>query len=288
MAPEASTLRWKTSFLCVVFFGGGGGGGVGGGVRGGVRAQMHYRLGALNKGRAEDSAVAGRSALTGIPAQRQDALLNARPAAITQPDDRHPIAKRAVLKPGDLARVRLRKRPPQDREVLGKNERGAPVDGAAARDDAVAREAGLGVVHAEIAAAVLGEASGLDVEGAWVEEGVDALAGGELMASVLLSGDARGAASGAGSGTGARDRSAGGGAGRGTLRVVCGVGRGCCCGCGCVEESRRVLLPRRLAPPSGAQEQREQHDDVAISRDGRGAMRARARMDIGARTDARD
>jgi hypothetical protein len=93
----------------------------------------------------------------------------------------------------------------------------------------------LGIVHAEVAASVLGKDAGLD-EGAWVEKGVEALAGRELVAGVLLAGDASGASAGQGGGARAGDGVGDGVAGVAAfaLWVGRGVGRG---GLGRVEEA---------------------------------------------------
>ena len=65
----------------------------------------------------------------------------------------------------------------EDGEVLREDEDDAAVDAAVAGDEAVAGDAL--VVHAEVGSAVGYEFVGL-FEGAFVEEEVDALAGGEL------------------------------------------------------------------------------------------------------------
>src|SRR5690606_8470373 len=70
----------------------------------------------------------------------------------------------------------------EHREILGEEEDGAAVDGAPAGDDAVAGY--LLRLHAEVGRAVLDEHVEF-LEGAFIEEDVDALAGGELAAAML-------------------------------------------------------------------------------------------------------
>ncbi len=88
----------------------------------------------------------------------------------------------------------LGQRPAEHGEVLGEDVGDAAVDGAPAGDHAVARD--LVPLHAEIGAAVLDIHVEL-LEGAFVEQEVEALARGELAATVLGL-DALGAAAGAG------------------------------------------------------------------------------------------
>ena len=78
--------------------------------------------------------------------------------------------------------MRLRQRAAEHGEVLGEQEDRAAVNRAPAGDDAVAGE--LGLLHAEIGGAVLDEGIEL-LERAFVEEDLDALARGQLAASVL-------------------------------------------------------------------------------------------------------
>jgi hypothetical protein len=82
----------------------------------------------------------------------------------------------------DLLRVRLGERAAEHGEVLAEHEHHAPVDRAVAGHHAVAGD--LLVGHAEVGAAVLDEHVPL-LEGAGVEQEVDALARGELPAGVL-------------------------------------------------------------------------------------------------------
>jgi hypothetical protein len=79
-------------------------------------------------------------------------------------------------------------------EILAKDEDQAAVDGAVADHHAVAGH--LVLAHAEVAAAMLDEHVPL-LEGAFVEQNLDALAGGELALLVLRLDPAR-AAAGAG------------------------------------------------------------------------------------------
>src|SRR5690606_31526678 len=82
----------------------------------------------------------------------------------------------------DLLRVRLRERSAQHGEVLGEDEDGAAVDRTVACDDAVAGD--LLAIHAEVAAA-MGDQLVEFLEGALVEQQVDAFARGELPLLVL-------------------------------------------------------------------------------------------------------
>ena len=78
--------------------------------------------------------------------------------------------------------MRLGERAAEHGEVLGEDEDRAAVDGAPAGDDAVAGD--LDLLHAEIGRAVLDEHVEL-LEGALVEQKLDALAGRQLAAAVL-------------------------------------------------------------------------------------------------------
>src|SRR5262249_38383520 len=76
----------------------------------------------------------------------------------------------------------LRQRAGEHGKVLGENERLAAVDCAPPRNDAVARY--LGLVHPEFGGAVFDEHVEL-LEGALVEQKLDALARGQFAAGVL-------------------------------------------------------------------------------------------------------
>ena len=117
-----------------------------------------------------------------VAAERRHAFLDARPAGVEEADDGRAVLQRHVLDLGDLAGVRLRQRAAEHREVLGEDVDDAAVDGAPARDHAVAGD--LGLLHAEVGAAVLDVHVEL-LERVVVHEQADALAGRELAALVL-------------------------------------------------------------------------------------------------------
>ena len=117
-----------------------------------------------------------------VPTERGYPLLDARAARIEQPDDGGSVLQRHVLDLHDLPGVRLRQRPAEHGEVLGEHVDDATVDGAPARDHAVARD--LGLLHAEVVAAVLDVHVEL-LEGVVVHQELDALPRGELAAFVL-------------------------------------------------------------------------------------------------------
>ena len=118
----------------------------------------------------------------GVAAEGGDALLDARAAGVVEADDRRAHLHREVHDLADLLGVGLGEAAAEDREVLGEDVDETPVDAAVAGDDAVARDLLLG--HAEVEAAVLDQLVEL-LEGALVEEELDALAGGELAFPVL-------------------------------------------------------------------------------------------------------
>ncbi len=118
----------------------------------------------------------------GVAAERGDAFLDARAAGVVQPDHRRADLHRLVHDLADLLGVRLGERAAEHGEVLAEDEDEAAVDRAVAGDDAVARD--LLLRHAEVGAAVLDEHVPL-LEGAGVEQEVDALARGQLAAGVL-------------------------------------------------------------------------------------------------------
>ena len=84
---------------------------------------------------------------------------------------------------GDLARVHVAKRAAGNGEVLCVNAHRLAGDGAGAGDHAVGGE--LLALHAEVLAFVLHEKI-VFMEGAGVEQGLDALARGELTAGLLF------------------------------------------------------------------------------------------------------
>ena len=118
-----------------------------------------------------------------VEAEADDALLDARAAALVDADDRAAGLHREVEHLDDLLAVHLAERAAEHRDVLAEHADRTAVDRAVAGDDAVAERAVL--LHAEVGRAVPGELVQLD-ERAFVEERVDALAGGLLALCVLL------------------------------------------------------------------------------------------------------
>ncbi len=119
----------------------------------------------------------------GIACERDDALLDPCPAGIVEPDDRAPDLHGEVHDLADLLGVSPGEGAAEHREVLCEDEDLATLDEPVAGDDPVAGDL-LGL-HAEVDAAVRLELVDLH-EAAWVEEQLDALAGGELARLVLL------------------------------------------------------------------------------------------------------
>ena len=118
-----------------------------------------------------------------VEAERDDALLDARAAALVDADDRAAVLHREVEHLDDLLAVHLAERAAEHGDVLAEDADRAAVDRAVAGDDAVAERAVL--LHAEVGRAVPGELVELD-ERALVEQRLDALAGGHLALGVLL------------------------------------------------------------------------------------------------------
>ncbi len=118
----------------------------------------------------------------GIAAERGDALLDACPARVVEPDHRGAVLHGAVHDVADLLGVGFREGAAEDGEVLSEDEDEAAVDAPVARDDPVAGDAPP--LHAEVRAAMGDEDAGLG-EGAGIEEERDALARGELPLLVL-------------------------------------------------------------------------------------------------------
>ena len=104
------------------------------------------------------------------------------PPESLRPIDRRAHLHRQVHDLDDLGGVGLRERAAEDGEVLREGVGEAAVDAAVAGDDAVAGHDLLG--HAEVAAAVGDELVDL-LEGAGVEQQLDALARGQLAGVAL-------------------------------------------------------------------------------------------------------
>ena len=118
----------------------------------------------------------------GVAGERQHAFLDARAAGIVQADHGRAGLERQVHDLDDLLGVGLRERSAEDREILREDVGRAAVDQAVAGDEAVAVDHLF--VHAEVVAAMADQLVGF-LEGAFVEQQVDALARGELAFGVL-------------------------------------------------------------------------------------------------------
>ena len=112
-----------------------------------------------------------------VAVQRDDALLDARPARVVETDDRHPDREGKVHNFVDLLGVGFTERPPEHREVLAENADTAAVDHPETRDDPVC--VGAGALHAHAVRAVTHEQVHF-LEGAFVEQVVDPLTGRHL------------------------------------------------------------------------------------------------------------
>ena len=77
----------------------------------------------------------------GVAGERDHALLDARPAGVVQPDDRHADLEGQVHDLADLLRVGQRERAPEHGEVLGEEVDRPPVDPRGPGDHAVAQDA---------------------------------------------------------------------------------------------------------------------------------------------------
>ncbi len=118
----------------------------------------------------------------GIAAEGGHAFLDAGAAGIVKADDRRAVPERHFLHLHHLLGMRFRQRAAENGEILGEDKDRAAVDRAPAGHDAVAGDFLSG--HAEIGGAVLDEHVEL-LERTFVEEDLDALAGGELAFLVL-------------------------------------------------------------------------------------------------------
>ncbi len=118
-----------------------------------------------------------------VGAERDDALLDPRPAGVVDPDHRRPDLGGEVHDLDHLLRHHLAERAAEDREVLAEDEHGAAVDRPVAGDDRVAP--GPALVHPELRRAVADEGVEL-LERARVEQLLDPLARGQLALGVLL------------------------------------------------------------------------------------------------------
>ncbi len=120
---------------------------------------------------------------SGIPAEADNPLLNARAAGVVQSDHRTADFHREIHHFCDLLRVDLRERPAEDREVLAENTDKPPADRSCSGDDPVSQV--LLLVKPKIARPVFGEHIHL-LKAPLVEENRQALTGRELPLSVLV------------------------------------------------------------------------------------------------------
>ncbi len=118
-----------------------------------------------------------------VGAQRDDALLDARAAGVVDADHGAADLGGEVHDLAHLLAHHLAERAAEDGEVLAEDADGAPVDRAVAGHHGVSPGAVL--LHVEVVGAVAHERVEL-LEGARVEQLLDALAGGVLAARVLL------------------------------------------------------------------------------------------------------
>ena len=132
----------------------------------------------------------------GVAAERSDPFLDARAAAVVEPDDRSAVLHRQVHDLADLLGVGLRQRAAHHREVLGEDVDQAAVDRPVPAHHTVAGDALA--LHPEVVAAVDHQRIHLD-ERAGIEQQVDALVRRQLP-GVVLALDALGAAAQARSG----------------------------------------------------------------------------------------
>jgi hypothetical protein len=123
-----------------------------------------------------------------VEAERDDALLDARAAALVDADDRPAGPDRQVHDLDDLLAVDLAERAAEDRDVLAEHAHRAAVHGAVAGHHAVT--VGPVALLAEVRRAVPGQLVQFD-ERAGVEQQLDALTGGLLALGVLLLDHAR-------------------------------------------------------------------------------------------------
>src|SRR6185312_2318208 len=118
----------------------------------------------------------------GIGGERGNALLDACAARIVEADHRRADLHRLVHDLADLLGMGLAQGSAEHGEILAEGEDGAAIDEAMAGDDAIARDFLL--VDAEIRRAMLDEHIPF-LEGARIEEQLQALARGELALGVL-------------------------------------------------------------------------------------------------------
>ncbi len=118
----------------------------------------------------------------GIAAERGDALLDAGPAGIVEPDHRRAVLHGEVHDFADFLGVGLAERAAEYGEVLAEDVGHAAVDRAPASDDAVARDHGF--IHPEIARPV-GDEHVVFFKASRIEQDVETFTGGQLALAVL-------------------------------------------------------------------------------------------------------
>ena len=148
-------------------------------VDGAARARAHDRRDLRDHPGALD--VADEDVAVG--AERDDALLDPRPAGVVEPDHRRPDLRGEVHDLAHLLRHHLAERAAEDGEVLAEDEHRPAVDRPVAGDHGVA--VGPLLVHVELVRAVADEGVEL-LERARVEQLLDPLARGQLALRVLL------------------------------------------------------------------------------------------------------
>ena len=142
-----------------------------------------------------------RRKISAYPAERQDAFLNARAAGIVEADHGRSGLEREVHDLDDFLRVGLGERSAEDRKILREDVGGTAVDEAVAGDEAVAVDDLI--LHAEVARAMANQLVDF-LEGAFVEQQIDALASGEFS-FLMLAGAALFASTGFGGGVAAAE-----------------------------------------------------------------------------------
>ena len=118
-----------------------------------------------------------------VQAQRDDALLDARPGTVVDADQRTARLDRQLLDLDDLLAVHLAQAAAEHRGVLAEDAHIAAVDGPVPGDHAVAERAVF--AQSEVGAAVPGQRVEFD-ERVVVQQGIDALAGSQLALGMHL------------------------------------------------------------------------------------------------------
>jgi hypothetical protein len=153
-------------------------------IRDGRRIDGAARARAHDGRELRDHAAGARVAVedVGVTGQRLDALLDPGSARIVEPDDRRAGLHGQVHDAADLLGVGLRQAAAEDGEVLAEHVDQPALDGAVSGHHTV--PVGPVVHHAEVVVAVPDQGADF-LEGAFVEQEVEAFAGGELALGVL-------------------------------------------------------------------------------------------------------